>query len=169
MIDPSVLDLLNAVVRSAPDNAVDVVAGAADFDQIERVWSFAKTQKNGAVLDTLRNRSDHLTASMAAHMIKGRRINLDKGMIGYRGLTFERRLAIVVDVADRLANSEIATLIAPLFSRLQQEWESERLAINDAIELLSALDGARSVVPADLDRMIALIKSALMNEIQSEC
>ena len=33
VIDPSVLDLLNAIVREAPNNAVDLIAGAADFHQ----------------------------------------------------------------------------------------------------------------------------------------
>ena len=40
VIDPSVLDLLNAVIRAAPENAVDIVAAAASFDQIEQIWSW---------------------------------------------------------------------------------------------------------------------------------
>ena len=48
VIDPSVLDLLNSVVRTAPDNAIDIVTGAASFEQISRVWSFAKSDKGDA-------------------------------------------------------------------------------------------------------------------------
>jgi AAA domain (dynein-related subfamily). len=169
VVDPSVLDLLNAVVRRAPENAVDVVASAADFEQIERVWSFAKAQSSGEVLDALRNRSDQFAASLAVQMIKGRRVDLGKGMFGYRGLTFERRLSVVVDVADRLASPEVATLIAPLFSRLQQEWESESVDIIDVVKLLRALDGSRSIAPVDRAHMTDIIESALMNEVRSGC
>jgi hypothetical protein len=69
VIDPSVLDLLNAVVRHAPDNAVDVVAAAHDFEQIERAWSFAKAQPGGAVLDAFRHNADRLAASMSVQMV----------------------------------------------------------------------------------------------------
>jgi DNA-binding ferritin-like protein (Dps family) len=42
VVDASVLDLLNAVVRDVPENALDIVGGASSFDQIDRVWSFAQ-------------------------------------------------------------------------------------------------------------------------------
>ena len=38
VLDPSVIDLVNAVVRRAPEIAVDMIFGAVDFSQIERVW-----------------------------------------------------------------------------------------------------------------------------------
>uniref|UniRef100_I2PX29 Restriction endonuclease type IV Mrr domain-containing protein n=1 Tax=Desulfovibrio sp. U5L TaxID=596152 RepID=I2PX29_9BACT len=169
VIDPSVLDLLNAVMRSAPENVVDVIVGAADFSQIERMWSFAKAQENRAVLDTLRIRSDQINTSVAHQMVKERRIVLGKGAVGYRGTTFESRLAVVVDVADRLSSPAVAELIAPLFTRLQQEWESERPDINDSVELLRMLDATRSTVPANLECMKGIIQSTLINEIQTGC
>lgn len=169
VIDPSVLDLLNAIVRSSPGNAVDVVAGAADFDQIERVWSFAKTQNSGTVLDTLRNHADQFAASVAIQMVKGRRIDLGKGAVGYRGLTFERRLAIVIEIADRLSRPNVIALIDQLFLRLQQEWETESPDIHDAVELLRSLGISQSIAPVDLDFMTGFIKSALLDTIRNGC
>ncbi len=169
VIDPSVLDLLNAVVRSAPDNAVNLIASAANFDQIERVWSFAKAQKNGVVLEALCARSNQVVGPTALQMVKRRRVDLGKGAVGYRGLTFERRLAVVVGMADRLASEDVAALIAPLFLRLQKEWATERPDINDAVELLRALDGSGAIAPADVEAMTAFIKSALLNEVRDGC
>ncbi|MGR6467936.1 nSTAND3 domain-containing NTPase [Rhizobium sp. PAMB 3182] len=169
VIDPSVLDLLNAVVREAPDNASDLVTSAADFDQIDRVWSFAKTPQNGSVLGALRDRSDQFAASMAVQMIKDRRVDLGKGAVGHKGLTFERRLAVIIDVADGLGTPEIAALIAPLFARLQQEWESERPNINDSVKLLRALERTPSIEPPTRDRMEQKIRSALIDEVQTGC
>ncbi len=64
VIDPSVLDLLNSVMRAASDNAVDVVAGGASFDQVERIWSFAKADKGSAVLEALRQKAGQLVGSV---------------------------------------------------------------------------------------------------------
>jgi hypothetical protein len=69
---------------------------------------------------------------MADHMAKERRIDLGDGTIGKRGMTFESRLATVIDMAERLASAELAKLVGPLFERLQFEWRSERPDINDA-------------------------------------
>ena len=41
VLDPSVVDLLNAVVRRATDNAIDLVLGAS-FDQIDRVTVYTR-------------------------------------------------------------------------------------------------------------------------------
>lgn len=169
VIDPSVLDLLNAIVRRTPENAIDVVAAAHNFDQIEHVWTFAKAQSSGAVLDAFRYNDGPIAASLAQRMTEGRRIDMGKGAVGYRGPTFERRLTVVIDMADRLGSSSIASLIAPLFARLQQEWITERPDINDGVDALRALDGARSVDPVTLDAMTAAIKAALLEDVQDGC
>lgn len=169
VIDPSVLDLLNAIVRRTPENAIDVVAAAHDFDQIERVWSFAKAESSGAVLDAFRHNGDQIAASVAHRMTEARRIDMGKGAVGYRGPTFERRLKVVIDMADRLASPPIASLIAPLFARLQLEWVIERPNINDAVEALRALDGNRSIDSVTSDAMSKTIKAALVEEVQDGC
>ena len=169
VIDPSVLDLLNTVVRSAPDNAVDIMAGATDFAQIERVWSYAKMQEGGEVVHALRDRADQLATSIAIQMVKERRVDLGTGVVGYRGLTFERRLTVVINVADRLKRPEVVGLIAPLFKRLQEEWESERPEINESIELLRELSQTRSATPAMIGDMARIIKYALINEVETGC
>lgn len=169
VIDPSVLDLMNAVIRNAPENAVDVIVGAADFSQIERIWSFAKAQANGAVLATLRIRADQINTSVAVQMVKARRIVLSKGAVGYRGPTFESRLAVVADMADRLGSPAIAELIAPLFIRLRQKWEIERPAITDSVELLKIINDTQSFASVDRERMKGIIRSTLINEIRTGC
>jgi DNA polymerase III delta prime subunit len=169
VIDPSVLDLLNAVVRRAPDNAVDIIAGAASFDQVERVWLVAKAENGGPFLDLMRYEADRVAKAVRARMLDGRRIDLGQGTVGYRGPTFERRLAVIVDMADRLSSPVFSSLIGPLFARLQEEWQRERPDINDAVDALRVLDGTRSVDPQDLRRMKTAIEQALLEEARSGC
>lgn len=169
VIDPSVLDLLNAIVRQTPENAIDVVAAAHNFDQIEHVWSFAKAQSSGAVLDALRHNDGPIAASLAHCMSEARRMDMGKGAVGYRGPTFERRLTVITDVANRLASPSIASLIAPLFARLQQEWITERPDINGGVDCLRALEGTCSVDPVAVAAMTTAIKAALLEDVQDGC
>lgn len=169
VIDPSVLDLLNAVVRSAPDNAVDIIAAAASFNQIERVWSFAKADKGGPVVAAIRHNADRLAGTVSQCMVEDRRIDLGGGSAAYRGPTFERRLTVIVDMAEHLQSPAFAALIQKLFARLQQEWVSERPEINDSIELLRALDHVSVLSPDDVARMSASIRSEVLNEARTGC
>ncbi len=169
VIDPSVLDLLNAVVRRVAENAIDVIAAAHNFNQIEHVWTFAKAQGSGDVLEAFRYNEELISASLSRCMGEARRFGMGQGAYGYRGATYERRLAIVVDMADRLASSAIASLIPLLFTRLRLEWVVERPDINDAANALRALDGTRSVEPLALEAMTRAIKAALVEDVQSGC
>jgi hypothetical protein len=169
VIDPSVLDLLNAIVRRDTDNAVDIVESAATFDQIERLWSFAKAESGGSIVAALRLHEDRLAQTVQTRMLDGRRIDLGKGAVGYRGTTFERRLTVITDMADRLSSHAFCALIGPLFCRLQQEWETERPEINDTVSMLRVLNGTRSVGQDELLLMKARIERALLDAASRDC
>ena len=91
------------------------------------------------------------------------------GAVGYRGPAFERRLAVIIDMADRLLSQAISTLVLPLYARLQQEWETERPHINDAVDVLRALDDTRSVASDELASMKVAIERALLKEASTGC
>jgi hypothetical protein len=165
VIDPSVLDLLNMVVREMPENAADVIAGAVTFDQIERIWSFAKAANGGPVTTCIIQQGDRLVTPVGQRMLDRRKIDLGKGNVAYRGVTFESRLAIVIDMADRMPSSRFRDLIEPLFDRLFEEWRSERPEINDAVNLLRVIDGTRSMTNDAAAKRKAVIRSALLEEI----
>ena len=121
VIDPSVLDLLNAVARGAPDNAVDMIEGAARFGQIEQIWSLAKAEQGGNILAALKRESHRIAPSIARLARHRRRIAMEGGGVGYYGPTFEQRLAIIFEMAQRLGGPAIAALIAPGYARLIEE------------------------------------------------
>jgi hypothetical protein len=164
VIDPSVLDLLNTVIRAAPDNAADIVAGATGFDQIEQMWTFAKAPSNGGVLEVGR-----LIPAVAGLAIENRRIDLGGGATGFRGPSYERRLAIIVEMAERLANIEFAALVAPTMARLVEEWRSGETNINDGVELLRALDVARSLPAAEVEDVRKQVQDAILSEARTGC
>ncbi|WP_147405475.1 hypothetical protein [Cereibacter sphaeroides] len=144
VIDTSVLDLLNAVARGAPDNAVDMIEGAARFDQIEQIWSLAKAERGGNILAALKRESHRIAPSIARLARLRRRFDIEGGGVGYFSPTFEVRLALIVEMAQRLGAPPIAALIAPAYVLLLEEWGAERPQINDAIKLLRTMDAAVS-------------------------
>lgn len=169
VIDPSVLDLLNTVIRAAPDNAVDIIEGAENFVQIEQVWTFAKATSSGAVLAALRQQVRRLVPVIGELAIEDRRIDFGGGATGFRGPTYERRLAIIVDMAQRLASHEIADLIGPTMSRLAEAWGAGEIAVNDGVELLRALEGVSSVLATEVDGLRARTQDAIFAEIRTGC
>jgi Restriction endonuclease len=169
VIDPSVLDLLNAVIRAAPDNAADIVAGAAGFDQIEQVWMFAKAPSNGSVLATLGREVGRAIPTIARLAIENRRVDLGGGAIGFRGPSYERRLAIIVEMAERLASFEFASLVTPTMARLAEEWQSGQTDINDGVQLLRALDVARSLPAAEVAEVRKQAQDAILSEAITGC
>lgn len=169
VIDPSVLDLLNAVIRTAPDNAVDIVSGAASFDQVERVWSFAKSDKGQAILETMRQNVDKLVDAVHVRMVDNRRITYHDGTTVYRGLTFERRLATVVEISERLRSYRFAALAGPLFERLLSEWQTERPEVVDAAELLRVLEGTQYIPSKRMLEMRTIVEQSVFDEVRSGC
>lgn len=169
VIDPSVLDLLNAVARDAPDNTVDMIEGAANFAQIEQIWALAKAEQGSGIMAALKHNSKRIAPSIARLARRRRRAALEGGGIGYFGPTFERRLAIIVDMAHRLDSPAISDLIALAYARLIEEWNSERPQINDAVELIRAMDMALSLPPDSLTPMRDAVLEAALEEARTGC
>lgn len=169
VIDPSVLDLLNAVVRGAPENVVDMIEGAARFGQIEQIWGLAKSEQGGAILAALKRESHRIAPAIARLARHRRRVAMEDGGVGYFGPTFEQRLAIIVDMAHRLGAPAIVALIAPAFARLIEEWSTERPQINDAVGLIRAMEAAASLPPDSIEPMRVSVLGAALEEARTGC
>jgi hypothetical protein len=169
VIDPSVLDLLNSVIRTAPDNAADIVAGAVGFDQIEEIWALAKAHSNSAVLVALAGGVQRLIPTVARLAIENRRTDLGGGTIGFHGPTYERRLTIILEMADRLDSPELAALAVPMMTRLNEEWQIDQANIIDSVGLMRALDVARHLPTTDLVDIRRQVQDAVLNQVRNGC
>ena len=169
VLDPSVLDLLNRVVREATENAIDLVRGAVSFDQINRVWLFASDKQSGGVMAAFAEAPDQIAVSIQPRLYDERKIDFGGGAIGYRGMTFERRLAILISIAARLRRPSLVSLIAPFTERLVEEWRTEAPDINDGVEILRALDGAAWPPVAGMIEVRRVCCDALIAEAAKGC
>jgi len=169
VIDPSVLDLLNAVIRAAPENAVDIVEAAVSFDQIEQIWRLAKATSNADVLDTLGREVGRLLPAVTRLAAETRRFEMGGGAVGFRAPTYERRLTVIVQMAERLASAELAAFVATMMARLEEEWIEDGTNINDALELLRALEANRFLPANDARNARKEVRDAILNQARNGC
>ena len=143
VLDPSVLDLLNSVLCDATDNAMDLICGANSFNQIERIWEFANSAQGKSVLSTLTQKVELVAASIEPRLYDPRKIAMGDGITGYVGATFERRIAVLIEIADHFRHPLFLPLIKKLFARLNEEWLTEAVDISEGIGILRSFNGIR--------------------------
>jgi len=134
VVDPSILDLMNSVVRRAPDNALDILQNAVTVDQIETLWSFARAEKSQDVLSMMAMNINGILPTIRRVMLIKRRVDYGGGNIAYYGSSFEKRVRTVCDMAKTLKSDNWRDVTATVFQRLIVEWKTERPQINDAVE-----------------------------------
>ena len=166
-LDPSLLDLMNYVVREAPGNAIDIVVGATQFEQIKRVWVLSKEE-----------RGEQIARSVSVHVEKlvstVERVMLDAGHKSHgaenaRGSSVAARLIVLIEMADRLRDSQLSKLIAQFLDEIMEHWQSEGLDISDATALLRAIRRTRVLSPDEAAKRESSIRSALLEGIQDGC
>lgn len=169
VIDPSVLDLLNFVVASAPENAVDIVLGAFDFAQVEQVWKLAKAQSSRCMMEALGREGRNLASGLGELAMQERRVVLGKGGTGYCGSTYERRLTIILDMAQCLSSKDVAALVEPVMECLSDAWREDNLSVDDSVHLLRVLDDISCLPSNEIDGIRVRVSEALLSEMQSGC
>jgi hypothetical protein len=166
VVDPSVLDLLNMVVRESPENAVDIVAGAAISDQIERIWQFANAESGGSVLAALVSSIERLEKPLERCMLADRRVKLEGGAISYQGSTFQRRMIVIVEMVERMNSVGFQPLVQSLFKRMVREWHATYINTPDTCALLRVLCRSDQKDAAGFQFSIA---QRLIAEANNEC
>ena len=112
---------------------------------------------------------DRFADSVRVRMSDNRRIDNPDGTSFYRGSTFERRLAIVIEISDRLGSYEFAALASPLFERLLKEWETEHPEIVDFAEFLRVLEDTQHIPPSQIKEMREVVQESILDAAKTGC
>jgi hypothetical protein len=139
VLDPSVIDLVNAVVRRAPENAVDLVVGAVDFDQIERVWNISEGGVQGIRAALIQGGGSIAAAIKSALARSHRLVKLQDGA-ALREWTEEARFAAIVPLADAMKTKEMLELAKSLGADMSSSWRDREILIIDGVDALRALE-----------------------------
>jgi hypothetical protein len=139
VLDPSVIDLVNAVVRRAPENAVDLVIGALDFSQIERVWKIGEGGIQGVRAALIQGGGPIAAAIKSAIARPHRMVEFPNGT-GLMQWTEEARFAAIVPLADAMKTKEMLDLAKSLGVDISSGWHDRAISIIDGVDALRALE-----------------------------
>lgn len=167
VIDPSVLDMLNAVVRLDMPNSLDMIEGAVRFEQARRVWNFARAEAV-QVFGYLTAESNRVAASFE------RLLSAPSEMIVNGGGTYfddsvEIRVGTLLEVAEAIRSERLSTLAVVYLDNLLTQWETTHFEIGDGIALLSKVGASKLQFDQSKDVLRKRIISALVYEAYTGC
>ena len=153
VINPSVLDLLNAIVRTFPENAIDLIQGATRFEQLAFIWTFSSVANNEPIRHAIVGAAEQLKDRLNSLIYAPRAIDLGGGDVGNTDTNLERRLSILIDIVNETQSVSLKQLILPFAEALIAFWRTNRVAIEDAVSVIRKIRGdswAVAEIPDDL-------------------
>ncbi|MCE2574055.1 restriction endonuclease [Komagataeibacter sp. FNDCR2] len=140
-INPSLLDWLNRVVCQEPQNAVDLIMGAACFTQVAQVWNFVQSAVGGASREVLRQNIALLAPIIGELALAERAIPHAEGVF-YRTPSYEERLATLIRMADTLRVSALLPAIGEVIARIKGRWSETFCDIKETVTAVKAYEQA---------------------------
>lgn len=131
--------------------------------QIERLWNFATRAGRGTVLPTLRHGMAEIAPNLQTLLLADRRHRHGDGVF-YFHLSFEKRVVLLLSIAQETRSSLLAPIIDTLFARMQKEWVDDEVDLNDAAELLRSLASTTVMEATKRDRLWVLVRAASLAE-----
>ena len=150
--DPSVFDLIGGMLREAPDNFSDLLVSATLFTQIERLWIFARLKNGGILSKTWQEAAGEAAPIMKSLMLAKRRVDHPGVGTSWTGPTYERRLAVVIEVATQIGTDEYRGLVESIAARLMGEPAHEGVDISALVDLVVSLESK------DMSEFSALVR-----------
>jgi hypothetical protein len=168
VIDPSVLDMLNSVLRQDDPNALDMIEAAVRFDQARRVWSFARTSENRAILSFLSSEEVRFTAAVTRLLHAPQRVSTGNGA-AHVDDSSALRLGTVLDIADTLELTSLRPIVIAAIEQLLQHSEMEPIDISEGVALLRQIETSRFVFLNPPDELRRQILDVLALEASGGC
>jgi hypothetical protein len=144
VIDPSVLDLLNTMMRQDTQNVLDVIEGAVSFEQARRIWYFALAKNSRNVFHQLVSEPVRVAAALE-HLLRAPHKIAIQGTVVYFDDSPELRVRIVIQAAESLQSSNLAKIAVAEVESLLNIWEQGSVNISEGIGLLSEVEASTQV------------------------
>jgi Restriction endonuclease len=168
VIDPSVLDMLNSVLRQDTPNTLDMIEAAIRFEQARRVWTFARTPGNHAILHYLSGEEARFTTAVTRLLDAPRKIPMEGGT-AYVDDSPELRLGTVLDIAETLKFVALRSIASEAVDQLVRSWETEQIDITEGLALLVKIEACKFVFSTRADELRKQILDVLALEASGGC
>jgi hypothetical protein len=169
VIDPSVLDMLNAVVRRDSLNALDMLDGAVRFAQARQIWTFAIAQGNGNVLSELAADPTRVAAAFQRLLSAPRKYGTGTGAVVHFDDNQELRIGTMTDMAQVLRSEQLARIATSTIIALIADWENAPIDVADGAALLQKLKTCTLYASLCSAAVRAQIVRALVMEVSTGC
>jgi hypothetical protein len=168
VIDPSVLDMLNSVLRQDTPNTLDMIEGAIHFEQARRVWTFARTPGNQTILQFLSGEEARFTIAVTRLLDAPRKLPIEGGT-AYIDDSPELRLGTILEIAKTLKSTTLRTTATAALDQLMQAWKTEHMDLSEGLALLDKIGTSTFVLSMPTDELRKRTLCALALEASSGC
>lgn len=168
VLDPSVLDLMNTIVREETHNAVDIIAGACDFSQVQQVWKLSVSTGGKQIVAALAANQSRIVERYEELSMRNRRRQTGRG-VSFHGTTFESRLLTTIQMANAMPGGPIEDFLGRLYARVSEEHRQSGPILTDVAEVLRAVDLCKNLSRATLDQISDELTAAALAESKSTC
>lgn len=168
VIDPSVLDMLNSVVRRDTPNALDMIEGSVRFEQIRRMWTFSQDKDSRGVLTHLINESDRVAIAFERLFATPNKISDGKRPY-FIDDRLEIRVGTMIYAAERLQSTTLLQASLAALNILVDNWGAEFADIEKGIELLEQIRNSKFDALSRDKVLHSRIIRELVNEASTGC
>jgi DNA polymerase III delta prime subunit len=140
VIDPSVLDMLNMVVLDDVPNALDMIEGAIRFEQVRRIWNFARADAP-AVMRYLMAESDRVAVAFERLLHAPSYLKVSGGITRIDD-SIETRVSLLLQVAEVLSSASLSKVAVASVEKLIADWNETPADIGDGVELLAKIESS---------------------------
>lgn len=166
-LDPSVVDLMNSVLRKGSQNAVDVVAAAISITQVWNTWRLANGEGGGDIRSALAAAPTKLAAGLLAGLGAPIRGSANGASFEFSP-SLEERVSYVLHIVSALHAPELLALVEPALRDLHDHWRTYRSArIEDGAAIIAML-GNGQLDGATVGTYIKPLSDALLEVVRTE-
>ena len=169
VIDPSVLDMLNAVVRQDTPNALDLIEGAVRFEQGRRVWSVALAKGSDNIRGYIASESTRVADAFERLLSAPRQIQVSASAVAYVDDSLELRIRTLIHLAEELHADQLLHAIQSAIEALTFSWETEPPDISEGLDLLAEVKTTTLALKPSNDAVSARIVQALIKASANGC
>lgn len=166
-IDPSIRDLMNAIVAESSNNSIDIVLAAHYFDQIASVWKLANTVRGKYILEQLVLHYDEIYPKIASSVFE-----FDISPYHYENSDFlllERRFIIVSDLSNTFKTSEFQKLWMNIFRSLSRIWLDKGLTYEEVQEKLEVIKQNKSLSINERRKCNEVLRKSFLVGLENVC
>jgi hypothetical protein len=168
VVDPSVLDMLNSVLRQDTPNTLDMMEAAVRFEQARRVWTFARTPGNQAIIRFLSSEEERFTTAVTRLLDAPRKVPMGSGT-AYVDDSPELRVGTVLEITETLKSAMLRPIATAAIDQMLHNWETEHIELTEGVALLGKIETSTFVFPPPADELRKRVLYALALDASGGC